>query len=180
MLVADRHRKIVELVRQEGSIRVAELSRLFQVTEETIRRDLDRLESEGKVIRTHGGAVATEERPLEVPIEQREISRIEQKRAIAAKAVQFVEEGDTISLDASTTAWQMARVLPDIPLTVVTNSVKVAMELANKRYVQVISVGGVLVARSLSFVGPLAERSLDGYHVRKAFFSCSGVHLTYG
>ncbi|SFJ84655.1 DeoR/GlpR family DNA-binding transcription regulator [Thermoflavimicrobium dichotomicum] len=180
MLVAERHRKIVELVQSEGRIRVAELSKLFQVTEETIRRDLDKLEAEGKVIRTHGGAVAREELPLEVPFEDRKIERIEQKKAIALKAVRLVESGDCISLDASTTAWQMARILPDIPLTVVTNSVKVVMELRNKENIQVISVGGVLVPRSLSFVGPLAERSVEGYHVQKSFLSCQGLHLQYG
>ncbi|MCL6631846.1 MAG: DeoR/GlpR family DNA-binding transcription regulator [Alicyclobacillus herbarius] len=180
MLMADRHRKIVELVEREGSVRVSELSELFQVTEETIRRDLDKLESEGKILRTHGGAVRTDEPGIEIPVSEREIERIEQKRAIAAKAIEWVEPGDQIILDASTTAWQMAKILPDIPLIVVTNSVKVIMELAGKDNIQVISVGGNLAARSLSFVGPLAERSLDNYHVRKLFMSCGGCHLDYG
>ncbi|WP_026962858.1 DeoR/GlpR family DNA-binding transcription regulator [Alicyclobacillus herbarius] len=180
MLMADRHRKIVELVEREGSVRVSELSELFQVTEETIRRDLDKLEAEGKILRTHGGAVRSDEPGLEIPVSEREIERIEQKRAIAAKAIEWVEPGDQIILDASTTAWQMAKILPDIPLIVVTNSVKVIMELAGKDNIQVISVGGNLAARSLSFVGPLAERSLDNYHVRKLFMSCGGCHLDYG
>ncbi len=178
--MADRHRKIVELVEREGSVRVSELSELFQVTEETIRRDLDKLEAEGKILRTHGGAVRSDEPGLEIPVSEREIERIEQKRAIAAKAIEWVEPGDQIILDASTTAWQMAKILPDIPLIVVTNSVKVIMELAGKDNIQVISVGGNLAARSLSFVGPLAERSLDNYHVRKLFMSCGGCHLDYG
>ncbi len=180
MLMADRHRRIVELVEREGSVRVSELSELFQVTEETIRRDLDKLESEGKVLRTHGGAVRNEEPGLEIPVSEREIERIEQKRKIAEKAMEWIEVGDQIMLDASTTAWQMAKILPDIPLTVVTNSVKVVMELAGKDNIQVISVGGNLAVRSLSFVGPLAERSLDSYHVGKLFMSCGGCHLEYG
>lgn len=180
MLVAERHRRIMELIKAEGSIRVSELSKLFHVTEETIRRDLDKLESEGKIIRTHGGAVINNESPVELPVEYREIERLEQKKAIAKEAVKFVEAGDCIALDASTTAWQVAKILPDLPITVVTNSVKVVMELAHKENIQVVSLGGMLVSRSLSFVGPLTERSIAGYHVQKCFVSCRGLHVQYG
>ena len=74
----------------------------------------------------------------------------------------------------------MASMLPDIPLTVLTNSIKVAAELSSREKIEVISTGGILAKRSLSFVGPLAERSLDAYHVDKLFFSCKGVHLERG
>jgi len=132
MLATARRRKILELIQAEGSILVSEMSKRFQVTEETIRRDLDKLESEGKVIRTHGGAIINEARPVEIPLEFRAIERLEQKRAIAKEAVKLIQAEDCIALDASTTAWQMAKILPDLPITVVTNSVKVVMELAHK------------------------------------------------
>src|SRR5690606_4926839 len=176
MLATERRRKIMELIQSEGSILVSEMSKRFHVTEETIRRDLDKLESEGKVIRTHGGAIINDTSPAEIPVEYREIKRLEQKKAIAKEAVKFVQAEDCIALDASTTAWQMAKILPDLPITVVTNSVKVVMELANKENIQVVSVGGTLVSRSLSFVGPLTERSIEGYHVQKCFLSCGGLH----
>jgi DeoR/GlpR family transcriptional regulator of sugar metabolism len=70
--------------------------------------------------------------------------------------------------------------LPDIPLTVLTNSIKVAIELAGKEKIEVVSTGGILASRSLSYVGPLAEKSLEQYHVNKAFISCKGVHLERG
>jgi DeoR family transcriptional regulator, L-fucose operon activator len=181
MLVAERWQKIVQLVNERGSIRVTELSDICQVTEETIRRDLDRLEADGKLRRSHGGAVSVQsENSSEIPYPVRETTNAEQKREIAQAAIAQIHEHDRIILDASSTAWYMAQILPDIQLTVVTNSIKVAMELSTKEKVQVISTGGLLTPRSLSYVGPLAERSLRTYHVDKAFLSCKGVHLERG
>ncbi|MDB5085556.1 MAG: DeoR family transcriptional regulator [Bacilli bacterium] len=175
MLVHDRHQKILQLVKERGSIRVSELSEICQVTEETIRRDLDKLEGDGKLLRSHGGAVSMSPERAETPFFEREITNIAEKKQIAKAAVQFIEPQDRILLDASTTAWYMACSLPDMPLTILTNSVKVAMELSAKEQIEVISTGGNLVSRSLSFVGPLTERSLEFYHVNKAFVSCQGL-----
>lgn len=180
MLVAERYDKIVQLVNERGSIRVTELSELCQVTEETIRRDLDRLEQAGRLRRSHGGAVSVKDQQPEIPYFEREVTRADEKKRIAEEAVKLIQPKDRILLDASTTAWYMAASMPDIPLTVLTNSIKVAMELSSKEKIEVISTGGILASRSLSYVGPLAERSLDAYHVDKAFFSCKGVHLERG
>lgn len=181
MLVAERHEKITSLVNDRGSIRVTELSQLFKVTEETIRRDLERLESEGKLRRSHGGAVSIKEKEdTEIPYADREIRNMKEKKAVAKKAIQFVEENDRIILDASTTAWYMAKQLPDISLTIVTNSLKVAMELADREKVKVIVAGGTLLSKSLSLVGTQAENALDVYHVNKAFISCQGLHQDRG
>lgn len=180
LLVAERQRKIVELVNERLSIRVSELSKIFSVTEETIRRDLEKLEKENQLMRSHGGAVSIEKEETEPSYLEREITNIEEKKAIAVKAVQLIEQGDQIILDASSTAWYVAKELPDISLTVVTNSIKVALELSKKEQIKVISTGGQLLSSSLSYVGPLAERSLSLYHVNKAFLSCKGVHLENG
>ncbi len=180
VLVAERQKKIVELVNERLSIRVTELSKIFSVTEETIRRDLEKLEKENLLMRSHGGAVSIEKDQGEVSYLEREITNAEQKKAIAATAVRLIEPGDQIVLDASTTAWYVAKELPDMPLTVLTNSIKVAIELSKKEQIKVISTGGTLLAQSLSYVGPLAERSLSMYHVNKAFLSCKGVHLERG
>ncbi|MCS7460551.1 DeoR/GlpR family DNA-binding transcription regulator [Paenibacillus doosanensis] len=181
MLVAERYEKIVSLVNQRGAVRVSELSELFQVTEETIRRDLDRLEQAGRLTRSHGGAVSIkDDQQPEIPYFEREIAYAEEKKRIAQAAIERIGERDRILLDASSTAWYMAAEVPDLPLTVLTNSIKVATELSNKEKIEVISTGGRLAQRSLSFVGPLAERSLDTYHVDKVFLSCKGVHLDRG
>ncbi|QTN00518.1 DeoR family transcriptional regulator [Sediminibacillus dalangtanensis] len=181
MLVAERQQKIVEVVNERKSIRVSELSRIFSVTEETIRRDLEKLETEQKLARSHGGAVSIiPDESAELSFSEREITNVKEKKEIANEAAKYVIEGDKIMLDASTTAWYLAKALPDIPVTVLTNSIKVAMELSSRKEVTVISTGGTLLSKSLSYVGPLAESSLDTYHVNKAFISCKGFHLDKG
>ncbi|CAH0262529.1 DeoR/GlpR family DNA-binding transcription regulator [Peribacillus simplex] len=180
MLVAQRHQKIVELVNERSSIRVTELSEIFSVTEETIRRDLEKLEKETKLIRSHGGAVSLQEDDSEIHFSERVITNVNEKKVIAYEAAKRVVEGDRIILDASTTAWYMSKALPNIPLTVITNSTKVVMELSKKEKIEVISTGGRLLSKSLSFVGPIAEKSLTMYHVNKTFLSCKGIHLEEG
>ncbi|GGE36808.1 putative HTH-type transcriptional regulator YulB [Pullulanibacillus camelliae] len=180
MLVAERQKKIVELVNERLSIRVTELSKIFSVTEETIRRDLEKLEKEKLLLRSHGGAISIADEQSEISYTEREITNAAEKRAIAVEAVKRIQPGEYIVLDASTTAWYMAKELPDQPLTVITNSIKVCLELSKKEHIKVISTGGMLSPKSLSYVGPLAERSLTMYHVHKAFLSCKGVDLKGG
>lgn len=122
MLVVERHQKIIEQLEEKRIVRVSELSKKFSVTEETIRRDLEKLEKEGYLIRSHGGAVFNEMvKNQEIPFAEREITNISKKKLIAQMSVRYVEESDTILLDASSTAWYMAKILPNMPLTVVTN-----------------------------------------------------------
>lgn len=180
MLIAERHEKLTSIVNENGSSRVAELSRIFQVTEETIRRDLEKLENEGKLKRSHGGAVSVRVTSLESPYFEREVRNVKEKMEVAKEAVKYVSSHERIILDASTTAWYMAKILPDMPMTVVTNSMKVALELASRRKISVISAGGTLLQKSLSFVGPQTTNALDYYHVNKAFISCQGIHASRG
>lgn len=180
MLVAERVQHILRLVNERGSMRVTELSQICRVTEETIRRDLDRLESEGRLLRSYGGAIRLQPQTSETSYELRETVHVTEKQRISVEAVKYVEPHDRIVLDASSTTWHLAALLPDIPLTVITNSLKVALVLSEKKNVSVISTGGILVPNSLSFVGPLTEQALDEYHVNKAFVSCKGVHMERG
>src|SRR5690606_21694189 len=180
MLVAERYELIVQLVNERGSIRVSELSELCSVTEETIRRDLDKLEQAGRLKRSHGGAVSVKESQQEIPYFEREITRAQEKMRIAEEAVKLIQPHDRILLDASTSAWYMAKIMPDIPITILTNAVKVATELSAKEKIEVISLGGRLSPRSLSFVGPITEKTLESFHVNKLFFSSKGIHLERG
>lgn len=180
MLVAERHAKMATIVNENGSSRVSELSTIFGVTEETIRRDLEKLESEGVLKRSHGGAVSIKVISSEAPYFERETKSVDEKMEVAAEAVKYVSRNDRIILDASTTAWFMAKILPDAPLTVVTNSLKVTMELAGREHITVISIGGTLLPKSLSFVGPQTTDALGHYHVNKAFISCQGIHPVRG
>jgi len=180
MLVAQRQAQIAHVIHERGSVRVTELSTLFHVTEETIRRDLDALEQMGQVKRSHGGALRVDELQMETPYMQRETSFIAEKKAIALQAIQLIESGDHIVIDGSSTTYFLALTLPNMPLQVITNSLKVAAELANKKKISVVMTGGVLSPRSLSLVGPTAEQTLGKYHVNKAFISCKGVHPELG
>ena len=181
MLVAERRKKIIDIVNDKKSIRVTELSKMFSVTEETIRRDLEKLERDDELKRSHGGALSiSKSDTTEIPYFEREIINMEEKKAIADEAVKFISEGDKIFLDASTTAWYMAKAIPDVSLTIVTNSIKVTLELAAKTNIKVISTGGELLRKSLSFVGARAGETIDSYHVDKAFISCKALHKTFG
>mgnify|MGYP001191702151 FL=1 len=181
MLVAERHGKIIETLQKKGSIRVSELSRMFGLTEETIRRDLEKLEREGKLMRSHGGAVAIQETAQgNIPYFKRETLHTEEKEKIANTALTFINEEESILLDASSTSWFLAKKLPNIPLTVITNSLRVLMELAPKTNIHVICTGGTLSHTSLSVLGPLTIESLDKYHADKAFISCKALDKDWG
>jgi len=168
------------MVTEGGSARVTDLAKHFGVTEETIRRDLEKLESEGKLLRSHGGAVAPVVASGERHYTERQVANTREKSAIARLAVQLIEEGDTVVLDASSTVLHLARLLPDIDVTVLTNSIQVALALADRPRVRVVGTGGTLSSASLSFAGPQAEESLEKYYVNKAFLSCTGVDLEFG
>lgn len=178
MLAAERHREILAVLAEKGGVRVTELAQQFDVTEETIRRDLDKLEADGKLLRSHGGAVAQIE--AEAPHWQREYVNAREKEAIAREASKWVEPGDTLILDASSTSWFLAQRLPEVPLTVITNSLHVALALGERALCKVISPGGTLAPVSLSFVGSETQLALRRYHARRVFLSCRGFDIHRG
>ncbi len=180
LLARERHRQIISRLQLAGSVRVSALAAELNVTEETIRRDLEKLDREGKLVRIHGGAVTVETDRRDLPFDVREAVNLDKKRAIAARAVRYINEGDVIALDASSTARELAREIPDVALTVVTNSVAVAGVLAHRARVRVVATGGILDAPSLSYVGSMAEEAVARYHIRKLFLSSQGVDLERG
>jgi DeoR/GlpR family transcriptional regulator of sugar metabolism len=180
MLAVERHRHILQLVAEQGSVRTAEIANALRVAEETIRRDFEKLEAEGRLVRTYGGALRGEASRRDLPFTSREQMNTAEKRLIARKALEYVAEGDTIFLDASSTVLEMARLLPDRPLVVLTGALQVALELASRPAIQVVMLGGSLTAQSLSCVGPLADYALESYNVQKAFLSCRGVDVDRG
>lgn len=180
ILVAERHKKIEASVIKKGIVRVSELSKLFGITEETVRRDLEKLEQAGKLVRTHGGAVAIQEVDRDLPQLKRETLHVKEKEQIARIALQYINENDSILLDGSSTAFYLAKQLPNISLTVITNSMRVIMELASKKNIHVICTGGIFSESALSFLGPLTVQSLQKYHADKAFISCKALDPLWG
>lgn len=184
MLLLDRHTNILRNLKLQGSVKVSELSKKFKVTEETIRRDLEKLEKNGHLQRTHGGAVRMwGDLCADEPYQIRDMRNAREKKMIGEFAASMIDHGDVIILDASTTALQVAsaikkRGLRD--LTVLTNAINVALRLVEQPGISLICVGGMLEERSLSFVGPLAEKNVQNYHARKAFISCKAISSESG
>lgn len=180
MIAQERHRRIVSTIGHNGSARVSELARFFDVTEETIRRDLKVLADQGRLIRTHGGALASQppaalSSHIDLPFAQRDSAQMLQKQAIAAQAGRLIKPGEVIALDASSTVCELARQLSDIPLTVVTNSLAVCSILSHHTRVNTICTGGALDADAMAFVGLQAEKALDSFNIAKFFYSCRGI-----
>ncbi len=180
MLAQERHRRILQLVGAHGSVRTTDLAVSMDVTEETVRRDFAKLESDGLLVRIHGGAMRGDSNRMELPLTSRESMNLSEKRAIARRALDNIQAGDTILLDASTTAYELACLLPDISIVVLTTALKVAVELSEREAVQVVMIGGAVSKRSLSCAGRLSELSIDHYNIQKAFISCRGVDITRG
>lgn len=178
MLAIERQREILTALSKQGSVKVPELALRFDVAEETIRRDLDKLSAEGRLVRSHGGAVATIEK--ESPHWQREFVNQAEKSAIAAAAIKLIAPGDTIILDASSSSWFVASRLPRIPLTILTNSIHICMSLEGRDDTTVICPGGNMTDASMSFVGPVTLDVLRRYHAAKLFFSCRGFDRQRG
>ncbi len=176
LLAEERRARIAALAAQQGAVRVDELSALFQVSEVTIRSDLDVLAERGLLVRDRGGALANARAGLVTAFEQRAGQNLEEKRRIGRAAAQLVQPGDTIIMDAGTTLMEMARCLRDVaPLTVVTNALNVALELGGRPDVHVILIGGSLSRDTISTIGPQAVHDLGELLVHKAFLGAHAV-----
>ena len=181
MLAAERRNEILSILKEEGRVIVADLSKKYDVTEETIRRDLEKLENDGYAERTYGGAVLRGSEKDEVPFLMRKRENVEAKMRIATALSQMINDGDRIMLDASTTALFVAKQIRDKKnITVITNSIEILLELSDMPDWKVLSTGGSLKGRALSLLGYQAERMVDGFFVDKAILSCKGVDLQKG
>lgn len=175
MLGVERRNKILAMINEKKSITVQETAAVFNVTEETIRRDFKQLEKKGLLVRIHGGAVISDESKTEPSLEMREGINIPGKDAIGKKAAELIEDYDTIILDASTSALYVAKNIKNKKgLTVITNAERIIFELSSCEDIKLISSGGVLRNKSLSYVGKMAETVIKNYYANKLFFSCRG------
>lgn len=181
LLGAERRRRIVEVLARRGVVGVAALSLALRCSEATLRRDLQRLEDEGLLRRTHGGAVLTGASPeAELFPSDKAVLQVAEKRAIALAAARLIAPGETVALNGGTTTLEVARQLRAIDnLRVVTNSVGVASELAGLSGLEVTVTGGTLRG-SLELSGPLAEHSLRGLYVDTAFIGVDGLTAREG
>jgi DeoR family fructose operon transcriptional repressor len=179
MLAAARYQRILELLQQQGTVKVTELSERFGVTSKTIREDLEKLEEKALLKRIHGGAVSLADGvesllPLQIPNRK----HLNEKEAIAAHAVRYIRSGDIIALDAGSTTFEIARRIPNEPLTVLTNDLLIIRELAVKDQIRLVVPGGYQQRNVL--VGNDTLDWLERLNVQKLFLSTTGVHEKYG
>ncbi|KWX72440.1 DeoR family transcriptional regulator [Paenibacillus riograndensis] len=180
MLAAERRKKIIDLVHQDKRVLVSDLSRMFEVTEETIRRDLEKLEKDGILSRTYGGAMLNRHTNEDLPFVTRNALNTDMKRNIALKALDLINDGDTLMVDPSSTAFEFLKLLGNKNnLTVITNSINILHEFASSS-MNIISSGGSLRHRSLSLVGPVAHDTIRRYNVDTAVISCKGIDMERG
>ncbi len=181
MLAIERRREILARLNASGKVLVSELAHDFGVTEETIRRDLEKLDAEGLASKTYGGAVSRQKSALDLPYHIRANVNVEQKQIIAELAASLIQDGDRVMLDASSTALFVLKKLKEKKeLTVITNSVSILLELADKSDWTVLSTGGALKQGALSLNGSSAEKMIKSYHVDTVIFSCSGLDTDLG
>jgi len=176
MLSAERQKAIIDQMKQKGSAVVNELAALFCVTEETIRRDLQKLEKAGFIVRTHGGAVLFDDSLVNLSSEIRETLNKEGKMAIAKEAAKQIQAGDILFFDASTTVYFLAREIKNMKdITVITNSLRIINELVGNEKIQTVCIGGTFNAINKSFVGKNNETIAGTYAATKCFLSCNGI-----
>lgn len=181
MLAAERRNLILEKLQDEKKVIVSELGERFGVSEETIRRDLDKLEKEGFAVKSYGGAVLNESNSFDMPFNIRKKKNMKGKQKIAELIGELVRDDDHIILDPSTTAVSIVKKLKERKrLTIITNSIEVLVELADVSGWDVISTGGTLKENYLALVGARAMKGIASFHADKAVFSCKGIDMQKG
>src|SRR5260370_15552760 len=181
MIAQERRQHIFQDIETSGIASVRGLAQRFDVSTITIMRDLQELQQEGLIRRVHGGAISVRGASYEPPFIARESQFSSEKQRIALKAVEMINEGDSIILDVGTTTLEIARALKGKRnLTVLVTNLRAALELASQTAIQVIVIGGKLRSSELSLVGHLAEQTLRAFQVDKAFIGVGGITIEHG
>lgn len=178
----ERRQSLLELLRKQPGLRVPEIARELGISDGTVRNDLNALEQQGRLTRVHGGAVLNNElQGSNMAFGLRYHEHAKEKNCIGQRAAQLVNDGDSILLDASSTAYYLSLNLKDrIRLRVVTNGIDVACLLAKNSTNTVVLIGGVVTPYGSSVTGSLSEQIIHDLHVQRAFVSCSGFSLERG
>ena len=181
MQAEERRSGIAALLKSDKRVFVSELRRTYGVSEETIRRDLEKLEADGIARRTYGGALLSEDEKTETPYDIRRRSNVEEKYAIARLASMLIEDGEYLMMDESSTSFFVAGELKGRKdLTVITNSMEIVNEIAACPGWTVLCTGGQKRMSAPSFAGHQAESMVRSYHVDKAIISCGALDIEAG
>lgn len=181
MLPRERQLEIAKLVNREGTVKTSQLADKLNCTEETIRRDLDALEKEKKIVRSHGGAMSVQDSIEELQHHKRETREVKEKQIIGAMAASHIREGELIFIDESSTALAMVDHLPlDKEFELVTTSLLVAKRVSKKSNITLYLLGGLYDEKSHSFGGLLTEEAAKNLSIDRFFLSAKGVAPDFG
>ena len=181
MVAEDRRKKILEMINRDGSVKVTNLSKLFDISEVTIRTDLADMEYKGLLTRVHGGAVSSYKPYYSMSLNQRMSTNQEQKEIIAQKIAGMIEDNDTIMLNSGTTTLLVFRALPqNLNLSIVTNSISIALEGTANPNFNIILLGGLINSKYQFTFGDDAIRQLKSYHADKLILSVDGIDAEHG
>ncbi len=182
MFADERKSKIIDMIHQNHSVTTSELTEIFQVSLETIRRDLESMEKQGLLKRVHGGAVSVKELQSYSNLTIRSNSHQAEKRKLAFMACSYIKEKDYIALDTGSTAIELAKAICERfqNLTILTNSLEVFHILSERKEYQIILAGGYYLSEEKSFYGHLTLDMIRQLHVKKSFITPSGVSLDFG
>jgi DeoR family transcriptional regulator of aga operon len=178
-----RRAKILEDLEAKGQVSVSELSKMFEISEVTIRNDLAHLEKQSMLIRARGGAIKIKfsRMGIEPSISDKQKEFLKEKQRIAKAAVKLIEEGDTIVMDSGTTTTEVAKNLEQFKnLTIITNALNIASILADYEGFNIFMPGGSLRKKSLSLVGVLADENFEKFYCDKLFLGVDGFDTTHG
>ncbi len=181
MLASQRRQKIFELITEDGMAKVVDLSRIFKVSEVTIRQDLDRLERDDLISREHGGAYLKSLSSQVQSFSFQHRDNMALKERIGKKAAEFIHSGDTIILDSGSTVTEIAGNLTEVPaLTVITNAVNIPLLIGGQPGISVLLTSGEFKAPTLSLTGQKAADFFQNLHADKLFLATAGVTLKAG
>lgn len=177
----DRRDKIIQKIQSEGSVRVDQLSEEFDVSTVTIRNDLEFFEKKGLIHRTYGGALLRNNVYNDPSIEEKKKINVDEKRRIGKYAAGLVKDNESIIFDSGSTTREIAlRIKDNKNLTIMTNAINIALELAGSNDLEIMLTGGVLREKSYSLVGPEAERTMQNYYFDKLFLGVDGMDFEHG
>ena len=174
MINNQRQREIIEIISEKGNVTVDELSERFNVSKMTIRRDLEKLQDENYLQRTHGGALVNKVLLQEMAYHEKREEHLNAKTCIARKALDFIEANSTVYLDAGTTTFEIAKILPQSDLTVITNDIRIAAHLMLTRNT-VYFLGGNIMKETGSTTDPHAQKMLEAFNIDLSILATSGV-----
>ncbi|MGC8638167.1 MAG: DeoR/GlpR family DNA-binding transcription regulator [Athalassotoga sp.] len=182
MLAVERRQRIIDLLKEEKYVPVDELAKMINTSIATVRRDLTKLENDGFLLKIRGGATLSARSRSEISFQKRMSVNTEEKKMIAKKAIEFIQDGDTIILDAGTTTFFIAKEIINmkINVTIITNSLMIAKETANYPDFNLIFIGGKFDWKNMATIGSSAINFVSDLSVDKAFIGANGFDAIHG